>query len=92
MVAADVFQQSRDTHPSRLGQAEDNLVEFLADFLTDEHGAAVDDPRHLKEGGTVLVERQLTTCTADRLSCANVMCLAYTAKRLGLDAPFCAWS
>ena len=22
----------------------------------------------------------------------NVMCLAYTAKRLGLDAPFCAWS
>ena len=67
MVAAYVFQQSRDTHPSRLGQAEDNLVEFLADFLTDEHGAAVDDPRHLKEGGTVLVERQLALLTDYRV-------------------------
>ena len=28
--------------------------------------------------------------TADRLSCAKVVCLVYTAKRLGLDAPFCA--
>lgn len=53
--------------PSRLGQAEDNLVEFLADFLTDEHGAAVDDPRHLKEGGTVLVERQLALLTDYRV-------------------------
>ncbi len=67
MVAADVFQQSSDTHPSRLGQAEDNLVEFLADFLTDEHGAAVDDPRHMKEGGTVLVERQLALLTDYRV-------------------------
>lgn len=29
-------------------------------------------------------------CTADRLSCAKVVYLVYTAKRLGLDAPFCA--
>ena len=29
-------------------------------------------------------------CTADRLSCAKVVCLLNTAKRLGLDAPFCA--
>ena len=67
MVAADVFQQSSETHPSRLGQAEDNLVEFLADFLTDEHGAAVDDPRHMKEGGTVLVEQQLALLTDYRV-------------------------
>ena len=29
-------------------------------------------------------------CTADRLSCAKVVCLLNTAKRLDLDAPFCA--
>lgn len=71
MVAADVFQQSRDTHPSRLGQAEDNLVELLADFLTDEHGAAVDDPRHLKEGGTVLVMLQLALLAAYPSHCCG---------------------
>ena len=50
---------------------EDNLVEFLADFLTDEHGAAVDDPRHMKEGGTVLVERQLALLAAYPSHCCG---------------------
>ena len=38
----------------------------------------------------IWVTTMVRVCTADRLSCAKVVCLLNTAKRLGLDAPFCA--
>jgi len=58
-------------YPSRLGQAEDNQVKFLTDFLTDEHGTAIDHPWHLKEGGTVLIKRQLALLAAYTSGCCG---------------------